>query len=109
MEIDEVRNALKTAKAINFSKHFYSEKVKSRGIEIKDVETVLKNPDSLVEVEDQGNDTIGHKYALLFRKSNKYDMKIVISIKGADLNVITTHIQNIKRRKAYEKWLEMQK
>lgn len=104
-----MRRVLKSLKVINFSKHFYDDKVESRGIEAKDVESFLKNPDSLTEFEDQGKDVRGHKYALLFGKSNKYDIRIVVSVKDTSLNVITTHIQNIKRRKAYEKWLERQK
>ena len=60
-------------------------------------------------MEDQGEDYRGHKYGLLFRKSNKYDLKIVISIKNKTLNVVTTYIQNRKRRKRLEKWLKMRK
>lgn len=60
-------------------------------------------------MEDQGDEPQGHKYALLFSKSNKYDLKIVVSIKEKRLNVVTAHIQNIKKRKVYQEWLERQK
>jgi hypothetical protein len=60
----------------------------------------------LIDVEDQGDEEKGHKYAILFSKSNKYDLKVVISVKDKNVNVITAHIQNIKRRRLFGKWLK---
>jgi len=102
-------NVLKEIETINFSKHFYDEKVKLRGINEDEIRTHLKSPHKLIAVEDQGDEPQGHKYALLFSKSNKYDLKIVVSIKEKRLNVVTAHIQNIKKRKVYQEWLERQK
>ncbi len=109
MEIEEIKKILKTITTISFSKHFHEPKVRLRGISEDEITTNLKNPNKLLFVEDQGEEPQGHKYALLFSKSNKYDLKIVISIKDKNLKVITSHIQNIKRRKVYEKWLKKQK
>lgn len=106
MELNETKEILKTIETITFSKHFYDEKVKLRGINEKEVKTNLKLPDKLIAAEDQGKEPKGHKYALLFSRSNKYDLKVVVSVKNKSLNVITAHIQNIKRRKVYRKWLE---
>jgi len=56
-----------------------------------------------ISFEDQGEDLRGHRYALLFSKSSKYDLRIIISMKGKNI------IQNIKRRKVLEQWLKRQR
>ena len=104
MEIEEIKKRLQKVSKITFSKHFY-EKAKLRKITTKEILENLRNPVKLVAVEDQGIEELGHKYALLFSKSRKYDLKIVISIKNKKLNVVTSYVQNKKRRKVYEKWL----
>lgn len=109
MELNEIKEILKQIETITFSKHFYGEKVKLRAIAEEEIKTHLKAPDRLIVAEDQGDEPQGHKYALLFSKSNKYDLKVVISVKEESLNVITAHIQNIKKRKVYQQWLEKQK
>mgnify|MGYP000108938152 CR=1 FL=1 len=106
MKVNKMREALKTVETITFSKHFYEPKVRLRGISEEEVIKNLKKGNRLIVVEDRGEEPKGHKYALLFKKSNKYDLKVVVSLKGKNLNVITAHIQSIKRRKVYEKWLE---
>ena len=109
MEINEIRSVVKDIEIITFSKHFHDEKVKLRGITEDDIKANLRSLDKLIAVEDQGEEPEEHKYALLFSKLNKYDLKAVVSIKDKGLNVITAHIQNIKRRKVYKQWLERQK
>ncbi len=106
MEINEIKIILNEIETITFSKHFYEEKVKLRTITKEEIKTHLESLDKLIAVEDQGDEPQGHKYALLFNKSGKYDLKIVVSIKEKRLNVVTAHIQNIKRRKVYEEWLK---
>lgn len=101
-----MKEKLKSAEAITFSKHFYDPKVRIRGISEEDIRTNFRNPDNFISFEDQGEDPRGHKYALLFKKSNKYDLWVLISVKDKRINVITTHIQNIKRRKVLKKWLK---
>lgn len=108
MEISELKAVLKEIETITFSKHFYDEKVRIRGVSEEDIKNHLKTT-NFIAMEDQGEEPQGHKYALLFSKSNKYDLKIVVSIKNKSLNVITAHIQNIKRRKVYQEWLKRQK
>ena len=104
-----MKKILREVETVTFSKHFYDEKVRLRGLDEEEIKQYLKELEKLIQAEDQGEELKGHKYALLFSKSNKYDLKIAVSIKGKSLNVITTHIQNIKKRKAYEKWLGKQK
>ncbi|MFQ6055677.1 MAG: DUF4258 domain-containing protein [Methanosarcinales archaeon] len=106
MNIEEMKKKLKSIKTITFSKHFHEPKVRLRGISEEEVKNHLRYPKKLEIVEDQGEDIKGHKYGLLFHKSNKYDLKVVVSIKNKSLNVITTYIQNKKRRKVFEKWLK---
>ena len=97
--------ALKEVESITFSKHFGVEKVKLRGITKGEIKNNLDSSEKLIVVEDQGEEPKGHKYALLFSKSHKYDLRVVVSLKDKRLKVITSHIQNIKRRKVYVKWL----
>ena len=104
MDVSEIRKALCAIQNISFSKHF-QEKAKTRGIDEQEIMKCLASPDKLFETEDQGEDDKGHKYALLFKKSNKYDLRVIASVNGVNLNVITAHVQNIKRRKAYQKWV----
>ena len=101
-----MKRKLQSVADISFSGHFFEPKVRLRKIDGKEIIQNLKSPKRLEFVEDQGSDSRGHKYMLLFRKSNKYDLKIIVSFKRKKLNVITTHIQNKKRRKVYEKWLK---
>lgn len=101
-----MKKKLGSIEVITFSKHFYGPKVRLRGITEDEVKNHLKYPKKLENIEDQGEEVKGHKYGLLFHKSNKYDLKIVISIKEQSLNVITAYVQNKKRRKVFEKWLK---
>lgn len=62
-----------------------------------------RRPDALCLVKDRGDDRDprGHKYLLLFDKSSRYDLKVVVSILAGKAKVITAHVQNKKRRRAY--------
>jgi len=106
MKVDEMKKKSKSIKKITFSKHFYEPKVRLRGIVEEDVRSYLEDPKMLEIIKDQGIGPKRHKYGLLFRKSSKYDLKIVISTKRDSINVITSYIQNKKRRKVFEKWLK---
>jgi len=106
MNVEEMKIKLKSIESVTFSKHYYEPKVKIRGVLEDEILFNLKNPEKLVYVEYQGEDIRGHKYALLFSKSNRYDLKILVSMKDKSINVITTYIQNIKRRKVLDQWLK---
>ena len=105
MNVEEMKEKLKSIETITFSKHFYDPKVRLRGINETEVTDNIRNPMKIEVVEYQGEDVKGYKYGLLFHKSNKYDLKVVISIKDKSLNVITSYVQNKRRRKVFEKWL----
>lgn len=106
MDLDKIKEKLRSTEIITFSKHFYEPKVQIRQISEEEIRTNLRNPDNLIDFEDQGEDPRGRKYALSFKKSHKYDLRVLISIKDKSINVITTHIQNIKKRKVLEQWLK---
>ena len=95
---------LKSVTEITFSLHFDEPKARTRGIEKGEVERALRDPGRLQAVEDQGPGWSGRKYALLFEKSGRYDLKVVVSMAGGRANVITAHVQNRLRRKVYERW-----
>ena len=75
-----MKKVLKEAESITFSKHFGEEKVKLRGITAEEIKSNFNSPVKLIAVEDQGDDTKGHKYALLFSKSRKYDLRVIMSL-----------------------------
>jgi hypothetical protein len=106
MDIEELKKELISSDSITFSTHYYEPKVQTRGISEEEIKNNLKNPDKLLSFVDQGEEPQGHRYALLFSKSGKYDLRIVISLKDKTIKVITSHIQNIKRRKVFEQWLK---
>lgn len=106
MDVERMKALLGSVKEVAFTLHFDSSDVARRGIGREDAERALRDPDGLVSVDDQGGDLRGHKYALLFEKSSRYDLRVVVSILGGRINVITTHVQNRKRRKVNEKCLK---
>ena len=104
-----MKKILEEIETITFTKHIH-EKLKQRSnITKEEIEENLKDSHKLIDAEHQGKEFKKDKYSLLFSKSNKYDLRVVVSVKDKSLNVITAHIQNIKRRKVYEKWLKRQK
>ncbi len=68
---------LKSINEITFSRHYDEPRVRLRHIEKSEIERALRNPDKLQAVEDQGDGQPGQKYALMFEKSGRYDLKIV--------------------------------
>jgi hypothetical protein len=95
---------LKSVSEITFSLHFDEPRVRVRRIERSEVESMLRDPYRLQMVEDQGPGFSGWNYALMFERSGRYDLKIVVAISadGARANVITAHVQNKLKRKVYE-------
>ena len=108
MNIDEFRDFITEFTKIEFTRHAIH-KLKIRGIPEEEVIKNLKDPKELIAVEDQGEEKGSQKFALLFSKSRKYDLKVVISIKNGRIKVITAHIQNIKKREKLRKWLKKQR
>lgn len=106
MDIEKLKSIIKDIgiENISFSSHF-GLRSKLRGIKESDIIDKLGNCDTLLEIEDQGTESRGQKYGLLFKMMSNYDLKIVISIKDKHINIVTAHIQNIRKRKAYKKWL----
>ena len=88
---------------ISFSNHFHLRE-KLRGISESNIIDKLKDCNGLILMEEKGAEPKGNKYKLLFKHMSNYDLKIVISVKDKHINVITAHIQNIKKRKAYKAW-----
>lgn len=105
INLSEVKKILADIENVTISRHYEIEEMLIKNIPIEEIKETLKNTDKLMFAEDQGDEQKGHKYALLFNKSNKYDIRVVVSIKNKNLNVVTAHKQGTKRRKAYEKWL----
>ena len=104
MDLQEAR-ALLAGRSIAFTGHA-ARKLALRGLSEQDILSALQNPGTLVAAQDQGDHPLGHKYGLLFERSHKYDLRIIVSLSEGRLNVMTTHIQNRKRRKVYHTWLE---
>jgi hypothetical protein len=105
MDIEKFRGLIKEIGITNvsFSKHFHL-RSELRGIKESNIIDRLKDCENLILIEEQGNEPKGNKYKLLFKYMSNYDLIIVLSIKDGKINVITAHIQNIKKRKAYKAW-----
>ena len=101
----ELKALISKATDITFTNHA-EERLRIRQIPKEEILKRLHTLEKLIEIEDQGKEKGGHKLALFFSKSHKYDLKIVISIKGKKIKVITMHLQNIKKRKRLESWLK---
>ncbi|MDE1869671.1 MAG: DUF4258 domain-containing protein [Candidatus Micrarchaeota archaeon] len=107
MKKEELTELLKPiADSITFSDHF-AQKAKERGISSEEILNKIRSLDRLLLIEDQGDEPRGHKYGLLFGTTlSNYDLKVVVSIHSKSLNIITAHLQNVKKKKAYRRWLE---
>lgn len=106
MNVEEMKTRLNEITKIIFSKHVIL-KAKIRDEISEDaLLSQLKTPQNLTYCQYQGEEYGCSKYALIFDKSNKYDIRIIISIKENCLTVVTAHIQNKKKRKRLEKWLK---
>lgn len=92
-----IRTRLSRNRKIKFTRHFLEERLPERPL-LSEQEIVLhlRNPLELKKAEYQPDAYAGEKYALLFHKSARYDLKIVISFTGERLNVVTAHI--VKKR-----------
>ncbi len=62
------------------------------------------------EIIDQGDEELGHKYKLLFYKSNVYDVVIVVSLQtdNSALNIVTAYARNRTKKKRLNVWLKRQ-
>ena len=108
MNLEEMKRRLMEVEAISFSTHFLQRRA-IRGISEEEIRQNLAAPTRLMHLEAQTGEAEVEKYALLFARSGQYDLKVVISIKNKRLNVVTAHIQNVKRRRRYEKWLRQKR
>lgn len=96
---------LKGVEKITVTKHFKT-KAESRGIKEADVVNMLRDSKNLVAVTYQGYENGRHKYGILFKILSNYDLKVVVSVSGKELNIVTAHIQNVKKRKRFLTWLQ---
>lgn len=105
MDLERMRNILGRVEDINFTAHAKFRLEQRIEIDESMIIGNLRKPRKMVSAEIQQKGAGGVVYAVYFRKSNKYELKVVFSIDKRTLNIITAHIQNIRRRKANEKWL----
>jgi len=107
VEIDEFRvYLLQLNPNLVFTEHFY-ERQRYRKISEARIRERLKDCKDLIDVQDKGlTEHARHTFSLLFKMSDHYDLRVVISIKGKDLRIVTAHIQDIRKRKGLRKWSE---
>ncbi len=105
MDIEKFRVLVKEIRIANisFSNHFFL-RAKLREIKESNIIDRLKDCNGLILVEEQGAEPKGNKYRLLFKYVSNYDLRVIVSIKDKHINVVTAHIQNVKKRKAYKAW-----
>ncbi|PSH01736.1 MAG: hypothetical protein BRC27_01080 [Nanohaloarchaea archaeon SW_10_44_10] len=95
----EFKQALNEIKRINYTRHFEEERLPNRvNLNKKTIEENLNSPSNLIDFEFEEDEHSRPKYQLVFDKSNKYYLKVVISFKRNEVFIVTAHIVN-KRRK----------
>lgn len=96
---DGIRKTLSRVSKINYTQHFEEERLPNRVNLSKDIiEEHLKSPRKLIEFEFEEDKHPRPKYQLVFDKSTKYYLKIVLSFDDNEVFIVTAHIVN-KRRK----------
>lgn len=100
--VESVKKRLKAVHSILIGAHVL-DRLNERPITEEQIKGALWEPKNLVYAELQ-KDGRGEKYKLVFRKSGKYDLVIVIRFLNSHLKVVTVRIQNKKRMRITEKW-----
>lgn len=110
MKLEELKATIKSIQEITFSKHAEEMiNTKERQITKEDILQCIKTRlDELNQFTDQGTEELGHKYKLIFYKSNVYDTVIVISIRPntKSLNIVTAYIENRAKKGRMDLWLK---
>ncbi len=106
MNVEEMKERLKSIENISFSAHVRLKAKVRNDISEESLTYYLKSPENLIHCQSQGKEYGCDKYELIFDKSNKYDLRIIVAMREKSLTVITAHIQNKKKRKRLEKWLK---
>lgn len=83
--IQKIKIRLKEIKNIKFKQHFH-DKAKERPVSEELIAKHLKNPDALIEVQEQEDNAV---YRLRFSISHRYDLVIVTRFLAEDLYIIT--------------------
>jgi len=99
--LEKIKMRLMKTEGIVITKHIFK-KFRERPITEEQVKCMLLNAENMVHVEFQ-KDVRGEKYKLVFRKSGKYDIIIVVRYLNSHLKVITAYQQNKKRIRIIQK------
>lgn len=99
--LEKIKKRLMKTEGIVITEHVFR-KFGERPITEYQVKCMLLNAKNLVHVGLQ-KDVRGEKYKLVFRKSGKYDVIIVIRYLNSHLKVITAYQQNKKRVRIIQK------
>ena len=99
--LEKIKKRLMKTEGIVITEHVFK-KFGERPITEEQVRCMLLNAENLVHVEFQ-KDLRGEKHKLVFRKSGKYDIIIVVRYLNSHLKVITAYQQNKKRIRIIQK------
>lgn len=100
----EIKKVIKSSE-IRYTKHFEEDVLSDRiNITKKLVKSNLKNPKNLIEFQYEEDTHPREKYELLFDKSNKYYLMIVVSLEEKKyIYVVTSFVMNKEKTKILEK------
>lgn len=94
------------SREIQYTWHFKEKRLPRRkNVSVELIETYLGNPVDLLEFVFEPDDHDREKYQLLFDKSSKYFLKIVLSMEGDSQYIVTAHVVN-KSKKEKSKLLD---
>lgn len=85
---------------ISYTRHFEEERLPYRSNVTKDlIEEHLQEPDNLVDFRYEEDDHKREKYQVLFDKSSKYFLKIVLSMSKGEIFIVTAHVVNKAKKR----------
>jgi hypothetical protein len=96
---EKFKNELQSRK-VNYTRHFERDRLPYRQNVTKNlIEKHLEDPKDLVKYKHEEDDHNREKYQVLFDKSTKYYLKIVLSMTNGDLFIVTAHVINKTKKK----------
>jgi len=96
---EKFKNELQSRK-VNYTRHFERYRLPYRQNVTKNlIEKHLEDPKDLVKYKHEEDDHNREKYQVLFDKSTKYYLKIVLSMTNGDLFTVTAHVINKTKKK----------
>lgn len=99
IEEEEIFKEVISSRKVNYTYHLEEKRLPIRENVSKDlIERHLDNPSDLIDYSYEEDNHKREKYQLVFDKSTKYFLKIVLSMAEEELFIVTAHVVNKTRK-----------